>query len=72
MCFCITPVEHNLHYVSHLVIYIPLSFSDVLEKKDSKDIEAVAKAKTLYRSCINESKLLAKLPQLRVMNITLF
>ncbi|ETE64101.1 Neprilysin [Ophiophagus hannah] len=28
---------------------------DVLEKKDSNDIEAVAKAKMLYRSCINES-----------------
>ncbi|XP_015745061.1 neprilysin [Python bivittatus] len=28
---------------------------DVLEKKDSNDIEAVTKAKTLYRSCINEA-----------------
>uniref|UniRef100_A0A8C5RQ17 Neprilysin n=1 Tax=Laticauda laticaudata TaxID=8630 RepID=A0A8C5RQ17_LATLA len=33
---------------------------DVLEKKDSNDIEAVAKAKILYRSCINETAINSK------------
>ncbi|KAL7990928.1 hypothetical protein Chor_014358 [Crotalus horridus] len=33
---------------------------DVLEKKDSNDIDAVAKAKTLYRSCINETAINSK------------
>ncbi|KAG8136064.1 hypothetical protein E2320_009052 [Naja naja] len=33
---------------------------DVLEKKDNNDIEAVAKAKMLYRSCINETAINSK------------
>lgn len=35
-------------------------FSDVLDKENSNDIPAIQKAKTLYKSCINESKFLHK------------
>lgn len=37
--------------------------SDVLEEPKTEDIVAVQKAKTLYRSCMNECK--CSLPQIR-------
>lgn len=36
--------------------FIKCSISDVLQEPKTEDIVAVQKAKTLYRSCINESK----------------
>lgn len=47
-----------------------LSVSDVLDTPSSNDIAAVQKAKTLYRSCINESKCLLAGVQRGELNLT--
>lgn len=46
-----------------------LCVSDVLDTPSSNDITAVQKAKTLYRSCINESKCPLTLLHVRYRNI---
>jgi len=46
-----------------------LCVSDVLDTPSSNDITAVQKAKTLYKSCINESKCLLNLLRIGYINI---
>lgn len=41
-----------------------VSYSDILEKREKSDIEAVRKTKDYYYSCINQGMFIHKIPKL--------
>lgn len=52
----IANVNYSCKWAILLMCFIKCSISDVLQEPKTEDIVAVQKAKTLYRSCINECK----------------
>lgn len=53
---CIENVNHSCQCVIILMCVTKCPISDVLQETKTEDIAAVQKAKTLYRSCVNECK----------------